>query len=245
MPRYKLTLEYDGTPYAGWQIQDGQPTVQGALEAALARFYNQPTPAQCSGRTDAGVHARGQVAHMDAPDARDPYAIRKGLNALLLPHPIAVLNVEPVADAFHARFDAQKRHYLYRILNRPARVALDANRVWDIFRPLDVDAMRRAALLLIGTQDFTSFRSTECQSNSPIKTLDTLDITPVGEELHITCSAKSFLHHQVRIMVGTLAMVGMGKMTLEGVKAALAAKDRRSAGVTAPACGLYFMRVEY
>lgn len=245
MPRYKLTIEYDGTPYVGWQMQDGLPSVQGALQAALGHFYDQPVEIQCSGRTDAGVHARGQVAHIDAPEARDEYNIAKGLNAILLPHPIVVRKAELVHDEFHARFDAKRRHYEYRIINRPARVALDMNRAWDIFRPLNIDAMKEAAAMLVGHHDFTSFRSTECQSLSPIKTLDSLEVVKRDEEVFITCSAKSFLHNQVRIMVGTLGMVGTGKWNVSQIKNALEAKDRRSTGVTAPACGLYFMKVDY
>jgi tRNA pseudouridine38-40 synthase len=245
MPRYKLTLEYDGTPYAGWQIQEHLPTVQAALEAALAVFYAQPVATFCAGRTDAGVHALGQVVHIDAPETRAPYAIAKGLNALLLPQPIAVLKAEEMPADFDARLSAQKRHYRYRILNRPARPALDAMRVWNIHRPLAIPAMEEAAQQLIGKHDFTSFRSSECQSASPVKTLDTLNITRAGEEVILTASAKSFLHHQVRIMVGTLALVGMGKWPASRVAEALAACDRKAGGLTAPACGLYFVQVEY
>lgn len=245
MPRYKLTLEYDGTPYAGWQAQTGLPTVQGALEASLAVFYDQPVAAFCSGRTDAGVHALAQVAHIDAPVAREPYAIAKGLNALLFPQPIVVKTAEIMTDDFHARFSAKRRHYRYRILNRPARTALEINRVWDIFRPLDITAMQEAAGHLIGQHDFTSFRSRECQSASAIKTLDHLTIERINEEVIIRCCAKSFLHAQVRIMVGTLALVGMGKWSPEDVKHARDAKNREAGGLTAPACGLYFEKVEY
>ena len=245
MPRYKLTLEYDGTPYAGWQTQAHLPTVQAALEGALAAFYAQPVATFCAGRTDAGVHALGQVVHVDAPEAREPYAIAKGLNALLLPQPIAVLKAEEVPADFDARLSARRRHYRYRILNRPARPALDAMRVWNIHRPLDILAMEEAAQHLIGRHDFTSFRSSECQSASPVKTLDTLTITRAGEEVILTASAKSFLHHQVRIMVGTMALVGMGKWPATRVAEALAARDRKAGGLTAPACGLYFVQVEY
>jgi tRNA pseudouridine38-40 synthase len=245
MPRLKLTLEYNGTPYAGWQTQNGLPTVQGVLEAALAVFYDQPVEAFCSGRTDAGVHALAQVAHIDAPVARDPYAITKGLNALLFPQPIVVKTAEIMTDDFHARFRAKRRYYRYRILNRPARAALEINRVWDIFRPLNVMAMQEAAGHLIGQHDFTSFRSRECQSASPIKTLDSLTIERVDEEVIIRCSAKSFLHHQVRIMVGTLALVGMEKWKPDDVKLARDARNREAGGLTAPACGLYFEKVEY
>lgn len=245
MPRYKVTIEYDGTHYSGWQIQEGLPTLQSALEAAFSHFYNQPIMLHCSGRTDAGVHAKAQVAHYDAPQQRDAYAICKGINSLLFPHPIVVTRAELVEDDFHARFASKRRHYEYIILNRPVRAALDIHRAWDIFRPLDIDVMREAAQVLIGHHDFTSFRSTECQSKSPEKTLETLSIEREGDYLFVRCSARSFLHNQVRIMVGTLAYAGMGKMSVADVKAALDAKDRRAAGITAPACGLYFMGVDY
>ncbi|MFZ4125574.1 MAG: tRNA pseudouridine(38-40) synthase TruA [Rickettsiales bacterium] len=245
MPRYKLTIEYDGTAYSGWQIQENTPTIQGALQAALSHFYDQPIEAQCSGRTDAGVHAKGQVAHIDAPDERDTYAIAKGINAILIPQPIVVKTAELVHDDFHARFDAKRRHYEYRIINRPSRAALDINRAWDIFRPLNIDAMREAAQFLIGKHDFNSFRSSECQSQFSVKTLDTLEIEKDGENVFIRCSAQSFLHNQVRIMVGTLAYVGVGKLHVADVEKIRDAIDRRAAAVTAPACGLYFMKVDY
>lgn len=245
MPRYKLTIEYDGTAYSGWQIQDDVPSIQGALQAAISHFYNQPIEVQCSGRTDAGVHAKGQVAHFDAPDERDAYIIAKGINAIMIPQPIVVKTAELVHDEFHARFDAKQRHYEYRVLNRPSRAALDINRAWDIFRPLDINKMQEAAGFLIGHHDFTSFRSMECQANSPMRTLDALTIERRGEDVFFNLSAKSFLHNQVRIMVGTLCMVGVGKMTVAQVKEALDARDRQKAGITAPACGLYFMRVDY
>lgn len=245
MPRYKLTIEYDGTAYSGWQIQENTPTIQGALQAAFSHFYDQPIEVQCAGRTDAGVHAKGQVAHIDAPDARDTYAIAKGINAILIPQPIVVKTAELVHDDFHARFDAKHRHYEYRILNRPSRCALDTDRVWDIFRPLDIGKMHEAAQFLIGKHDFNSFRSSECQSQYSVKTLDILEIEKDGENVFIRCSAQSFLHNQVRIMVGTLAYVGVGKLQVSDVERIRDAKDRRAAAVTAPACGLYFMKVEY
>lgn len=250
MPRYKLTIEYDGTAYCGWQKQPDVPSIQGHLEAALARFMGEDAPidTQCAGRTDAGVHARGQVAHVDLREPRDCHAIVLGINALLLPERIAVVSAEPVADDFSARFGATKRHYLYRIINRSARPAIDADHAWHVHKPLDLAAMNEAAQYLIGHHDFTSFRAGECQAKSPMKTLDTLEVkarTNKPEQVMIRTSAKSFLHHQVRNMVGTLVYVGIGKWQPSQVKAALEAKDRRAAGPMAPACGLYLMKVDY
>jgi tRNA pseudouridine38-40 synthase len=248
MPRYKITIEYDGTPYVGWQRQEGQPTVQGVLELALQAFVGNPVEVMCAGRTDAGVHARGQVAHFDLPMPRKPFNICEGLNVLMLPHPISIIAAEEVPDTFHARFDAQKRHYLYRIINRSSRLALDETRAWHLFRPLDLDAMREAAQHLIGTHDFTTFRSSTCQGKSPVKTLDEIRITTRenrSDQVMIYVSSKSFLHHQVRNIVGTLAQVGMGKWTPDRVREARDALDRRAGGPTAPAHGLYFMKVDY
>lgn len=248
MPRYKLTIEYDGTPYVGWQRQEDQPSVQGMLEMAASQFVNAPVELVCAGRTDAGVHARGQVAHMDLPVARKPFNICEGLNVILLPHPIAVVAAEEVSPEFHARFDAKKRHYLYRIVNRSSRLALEATRAWHIFKPLDLDAMREAAGHLIGHHDFTTFRSSQCQSKDPVKTLDEIRIVQregKPEQVMIYVSARSFLHHQVRNIVGTLSLVGTGKWKPEQVKEALEARTRTAGGPTAPAQGLYFMRVEY
>lgn len=250
MPRYKLTIEYDGTGYCGWQKQAGAPSIQSALEAAAAIFMNSAAPIEmhCAGRTDAGVHARGQVAQVDFSEMREPYAVVRGLNALLLPHTIAVLHAEIVADDFSARFDAKRRHYRYRIINRPARLGLDRNRAWHIHKPMDIEAMRAAAQLLIGHHDFSSFRSGACQAKNPVKTLDMLEIKTRSDNLQqimITVSARSFLHHQVRNMVGTLAYVGIGKWKAVQVARALAARDRREAGPMAPAHGLYLMQVDY
>ncbi len=248
MPRYKLTIEYDGTPYCGWQKQDGQRTVQGALEAAAAQFAQAPVELFCAGRTDAGVHARGQVAHTDLPVARPTFNVREGLNMFLQDEPISVLAAEEVGPEFHARFDAKKRHYLYRIINRPARLALDATRAWHIHRPLDLDAMREAATHLVGHHDFTSFRSTQCQSQSPVKTLDEIRIVQRQknpEQIMIYVSGRSFLHHQVRNMVGTLSLVATGKWTPEQVAEARDAKNRSASGPTSPAHGLYLMKVAY
>lgn len=250
MPRYKLTIEYDGTPYSGWQKQTEAPSVQAVVEAACTHFMNASETVEvvCAGRTDAGVHARGQVVHVDLVESREPYAIVRGLNALMMDAPIAVISAEEVADDFSARFNATKRHYLYRIINRRARLGLDATRAWHVYQPLDIEKMREAAALLIGNHDFTSFRSGACQAKSPIKTLDTLEIKTREknpEQVMIYTSARSFLHHQVRNMVGTLVYVGMGKWSVADVAAALEAKDRREGGPMAPAHGLYLMRVEY
>jgi tRNA pseudouridine38-40 synthase len=250
MPRYKLTLEYDGTPYCGWQKHAGNPTVQEAIEEAAAKFLGtgEPVEVQCAGRTDAGVHARGQVAHVDFPVARDVFNVRQGINMLLLPHPIAIVAAEEVPETFHARFDATKRHYLYRIINRSSRLTLDEKRAWQVHGEFNIEAMREGAKYLLGHHDFTSFRSSECQAKSPMKTLDTFEILQrenAPEQIMIRTSAKSFLHHQVRNMVGTLAQVALGKWKPEDVKTAFEARDRRAGGVMAPAHGLYLMKVEY
>ena len=248
MPRYKLPLEYDGTPFSGWQRHNGKPTVQATLEKALAMFMNAPVETVCAGRTDAGVHARGQVVHVDLATPRAPFNICEGLNVLLLPHPISVLKAEEVDEEFHARFKATRRHYLYRIVNRSSRLALEATRAWHIFRPLDIDAMQVAANHLLGHHDFTSFRDAKCQALSPMKTLDELRIVrrkKNPEQVMIYASARSFLHHQVRNMVGTLGLVGTGKWQPDDMKKALEARDRQAAGPMAPAHGLYLMKVEY
>lgn len=250
MPRYKLTLEYDGTPYCGWQKQMEQPSVQAVIEAACTEFMGggDLVEVQCAGRTDAGVHARGQVAHVDFATRRELHAIVRGLNGLMIQHPIAVLKAEEVPDMFSARFDASKRHYLYRIVNRKGQPALDRTRAWHVHQPLDLTRMNEAAELLIGRHDFSSFRGSECQAQSPIKTLDTLEVRARGdnpEQIMISTSAKSFLHHQVRNMVGTLVYVGIGKWQVADVARALEACDRRAGGPMAPAHGLYLTRVEY
>ncbi|MES2984956.1 MAG: tRNA pseudouridine(38-40) synthase TruA [Pseudomonadota bacterium] len=250
MPRYKLTIEYDGTDYSGWQRQEDVVTVQATIEAAAAQFLGTGAPVtiQCAGRTDAGVHARGQVAHMDLPVARETGNILQGINTLLRPHAIAIVAVQEVAEDFHARFGASKRHYLYRLVNRQARLALDDRRAWHVRRTLDLDAMNAGAQHLIGHHDFTSFRAGECQAKSPIKTLDTLEVIAREnrpEQVMIRTSATSFLHHQVRNMVGTLVYVGIGKWTPDQVRTARDAKDRRAGGPMAPAHGLYLMKVDY
>jgi tRNA pseudouridine38-40 synthase len=245
MPRYKLLIEYDGTPFAGWQIQANGASVQGALTAALEAFCGERAHVQGAGRTDAGVHALGQVAHVDLGKEADPEALRDALNAHLRPHPIAVLEAAVVAQEFDARFSATRRHYLYRIVNRRADLAIDRARAWRIARPLDAQSMHVAAQHLVGRHDFTTFRAAECQAKSPVKTLDRLDVERSGDEVRIDAAARSFLHHQVRSMVGSLALVGEGKWQPDDVARALAACDRSACGPVAPPDGLYLVRVEY
>jgi tRNA pseudouridine38-40 synthase len=245
MPRYKLTIEYDGSPFVGWQVQDNGPSVQGVLTEAIAAFTGERVVVAGAGRTDAGVHARGQVAHVDLAKDWDGDTVRDAVNFHLRPRPIAVLTAEQVAENFDARFSATKRHYLYRIVNRRADLALDQTRAWRVPRPLDGDAMHAAAQKLVGRHDFTTFRATECQAKSPVKTLDQLDVKRDGDEVRITAAARSFLHHQVRSMVGSLVHVGEGKWSAEELADALAARDRTRCGQVAPPQGLYLARVEY
>jgi tRNA pseudouridine38-40 synthase len=245
MPRYKLTIEYDGSPFSGWQIQDTALTVQGALEAAVKAMSSEDVRVHGSGRTDAGVHALAQVAHCDIAKPFAPDRLRDGLNAHLRPHPVAVLAAEIVPETFEARFSAIRRHYLYRIANTRANLALDVGRVWRVPRRLDAEAMHQAAQRLIGKHDFTTFRDTECQAKSPVKTLDQLDVARDGDAIRIMTSARSFLHSQVRSMVGSLVWVGEGRWSAEDLAAALAARDRSACGPVAPPEGLYLVRVEY
>jgi tRNA pseudouridine38-40 synthase len=245
MPRYKITVEYDGTPFVGWQVQDNGPSVQGLLVAAIAAFTGERVSVQGAGRTDAGVHALAQVAHFDLARERDPDTICDALNAHLRPHPVAVLAAERVSENFDARFSATRRYYLYRIINRRADLALDRNRAWRIPRPLDAGAMHAAAQCLVGRHDFTTFRATTCQARSPVKTLDHLDVERAGDEIRITAAARSFLQHQVRSMVGSLVLVGEGKWRIADLVQALAARDRSACGPVAPAEGLYLVRVDY
>jgi tRNA pseudouridine38-40 synthase len=245
MPRYKLTIEYDGAPFAGWQIQADQVTVQGVLTAAIEGMAGDRSLVQGAGRTDAGVHARAQVAHVDLIKEWDTDTVRDALNAHLRPHPVAILSVERVADDFNARTSAVKRHYLYRIINRRSDLTLDAGRAWRVPRPLDTATMRAAAQRLVGKHDFTTFRSTECQAKSPVKTLDVLNVARDGEEIVITAVARSFLHNQVRSMVGSLVIVGEGKWSPDDLADALGARDRTACGPVAPPDGLYLMRVDY
>jgi tRNA pseudouridine38-40 synthase len=245
MPRYKLTIEYDGTPFVGWQRQANGLSIQEVLETAFLAFTGETLVVHGAGRTDAGVHARGQVAHVDLSRDWRGDKIREAMNAHLRPHPIAVLLVEKVADDFEARFSATKRHYLYRIVNRraPPTVARDA--VWHVKRKLDAGAMHEAAQRLIGRHDFSTFRAAECQANSPVRTLDMLHVTRNGDEIDIRTCARSFLHHQVRSMVGSLEHVGSGKWTADDLEEALHARDRARCGVVAPASGLFLMGVDY
>ena len=245
MPRYKLTIEYDGTPFSGWQIQDNAPTVQGALEQAVKAICGEDVRVNGAGRTDAGVHALAQVAHCDIAKHFVPGRLRDGLNAHLRPHPIGVLAAEVVPDNFEARFSAIKRHYLYRITNTRANLALDIDRTWRVPRRLDTDAMHQAAQRLLGKHDFTTFRDTECQAKSPEKTLDQLDVIRRGDAVSILTSARSFLHSQVRSMVGSLVWVGEGRWSADDLAAALAARNRAACGPVAPPQGLYLVRVEY
>jgi len=245
VPRYKLTVEYDGRPFAGWQIQVDQFTVQGLLTSAVEALSGEKTLVQGAGRTDAGVHARAQVAHVDLTKEWDTDTIRDALNAHLRPHPVAVLAAERAAEDFSARTSAIRRHYLYRIINRRADLTLDAGRAWRVPRPLDAAAMHAAAQRLIGKHDFTTFRSSECQAKSPVKTLDSLKIERSGEDVYVTAVARSFLHNQVRSMVGSLVLVGEGKWSPDDLGTALDARDRAACGTVAPPDGLYLVKVEY
>ncbi|MEE8333023.1 MAG: tRNA pseudouridine(38-40) synthase TruA [Alphaproteobacteria bacterium] len=245
MMRWKLTVEYDGTGLVGWQRQDNGPSVQAALEAAIHGFCGETVTVFGAGRTDAGVHALGQVAHADIEKSCDADTVRDALNAHLRPNAIAVLEARAVDDEFHARFSATGRAYLYRIANRRAPLALEAGRAWHIPAPLDADAMHDAAQALLGRHDFTSFRASLCQAKSPVKTLSALDVSRDGDLVLIRARARSFLHHQVRNFVGTLMLVGIAKWTRADVEAALAARDRAAAGQTAPAHGLYLTEVLY
>ncbi len=245
MPRYKLTLEYDGTNLAGWQRQKDAPSAQQHLEEAIHRFCQEHVTAACAGRTDAGVHARGQVVHLDLTAERSLFSIRNGLNYYLENKPVVVLDIENVAADFNARFDAKKRHYRYIIANRPSPLVLDAGRAWYVRAPLSLHPMQYAAQYLTGHHDFTSFRAAGCQAKSPMKTLDAITVRQEGEYFIFDLSSKSFLYHMVRNIVGTLAEVGMGHRKPGDVWKILEAKNRTLAGQTAAACGLYFMRVEY
>jgi tRNA pseudouridine38-40 synthase len=245
MPRYKLVIEYDGAPFVGWQVQPNGASVQGMLAAAVEAFCGERVHVQGAGRTDAGVHALGQAAHVDLARAWEPDTVRDAINAHLRPRPIAVLSAEGAADDFDARFSARQRHYLYRIVNRRADLALDAGRAWRVPRRLDAPAMHASAQLLLGKHDFTTFRATECQAKSPVKTLDRLDVERTGDELRIYASARSFLHHQVRSMVGSLVLVGDSRWTAADLSRALAARDRTACGPVAPPDGLYLVKVDY
>lgn len=245
MPRYKLTIEYDGAPFCGWQLQDNGASVQGALETAIKAICGEQVRVHGAGRTDAGVHARGQVAHVDLTRDWEADTVRDALNAHLRPHPVAVLSAERVGDDFNARTSAVKRHYRYVIVNRRADLTLERGHAWRIPRPLDVAAMHVAAQRLVGKHDFTTFRSTECQAKSPLKTLDRLDVVREADRVVVLASARSFLHNQVRSMVGSLATVGDGKWSADDLSRALEARDRTACGQVAPPDGLYLMQVDY
>ena len=245
MPRYKLTIEYDGTGLVGWQRQANGLSVQEALETAVERFCGERLTVFGAGRTDAGVHALAQVAHVDLAREADPDVIRSAINHHLRPHAISVIEAMPAPPGFDARLSARSRRYLYRILNRRAPPALERGRVWHVAPPLNPAAMQEGARHLVGHHDFSTFRDSLCQAKSPVKTLDVLDVTTDGEEIHIAARARSFLHHQVRNMAGTLKLVGLGQWCPEDVATALAARDRRAGGPTAPAEGLALVAVEY
>jgi tRNA pseudouridine38-40 synthase len=245
MPRYKLIIEYDGGPFVGWQVQDNGPSVQGAIIAAIEAFSGEKVMVQGAGRTDTGVHALGQVAHFDLAFDREPDTVRDALNAHLRPRPVAVLTAERAAPDFDARRSAVRRHYRYRIVNRRSDLALGRGRAWRVSRPLDAGAMHAAAQRLVGHHDFTTFRSTECQAKSPLRTLDRLDVARTGEEIVVTAVARSFLHNQVRSMVGSLVQVGEGRWSADDLALALEARDRAACGPVAPAEGLYLVQVDY
>jgi len=243
--RWRLTIEYDGGPFMGWQRQEHGPSVQQALEDALRRMTGEESQFIAAGRTDAGVHALAMSAHVDVMKSLTAHRLREGLNALVRPQPISILDVAEVPDDWHARFSCVGRRYVYRILNRRAAPALDARRVWHLAVPLDADAMLEGAAHLVGRHDFTTFRSAQCQSDSPVKTLDRLDVSRAGEEIHVIAAARSFLHHQVRSMVGCLALVGRGQWSPGDIRQALEARDRSALGLNAPPHGLYFVEAIY
>ncbi len=245
MPRYKLIIEYDGTPFAGWQRQANGRSVQEAIEDAVAGFSGERVTIGGAGRTDAGVHALGQVAHVDLARDWSADTVRKALNSHLKPEPVAVLAAELAGDEFDARFSAKARHYRYRIINRQPPLTIDAGRAWQVRTPLDAGAMQRAAQRLTGNHDFTTFRNADCQAKGPVKTLDRLIVRRQGEEILIEASARSFLHSQVRSIAGSLRLVGEGRWSADDLSDALAAKDRKACGPVAPAEGLYLVKVEY
>lgn len=245
MTRYKIVVEYDGGGFVGWQRQANGPSVQAAIEEAIRHFCGKSVLVEGAGRTDAGVHALGQVAHFDLAKEATADTVMAAVNFHLKPAPVAVLSAEIVADDFHARFSADRRAYLYRIVNRRAPLALERGRAWFVPQPLDAAAMHAAAQVLIGHHDFTSFRASECQAKSPVKTLDVLAVVRSGTAIEVRAEARSFLHHQVRNFVGSLKLVGEGRWSVADLRAVLQARDRAAAGPTAPAAGLYLTEVGY
>jgi tRNA pseudouridine38-40 synthase len=245
MTRFRLTIEYDGRPFFGFQRQPHDPSVQAAIEAAANAITLEKLTLHAAGRTDTGVHARAMVAHLDVERTITPFRLMEGINAKLRPQPVSILACDIVPNDWHARFSCTGRRYIYRIVNRRAPLALDAGRAWRILPPLDADAMHDAAQILVGHHDFTTFRSAHCQSPSPIKTLEKLNVSRRGNEIEVEAAARSFLHHQVRSMVGCLAMVGRGQWSAEQLRVALKARDRAELGFNAPPDGLYFVEATY
>lgn len=247
MPRYKMVVEYDGTPYVGWQRQENGHSVQAAVEAAILSLTSETVVIRGAGRTDSGVHALGQVIHADLSREWAPFKLRNALNAHLMmaSEKVSIIDIDRVSDDFDARFSALRRHYLYRIISRRAPLAIEAKRAWWVSKDLDHEAMHAAAQMLVGHHDFTTFRSAHCQAASPIRTLDRLDVTRQGELIEIRASAQSFLHNQIRSFAGTLKLAGEGKMSPQDVRAALEARSRAACGPVAPPEGLYFMQVDY
>jgi len=245
MARYKLIIEYDGGPFVGWQFQENGPSVQGALEEAVFRFCGERVTAHSAGRTDAGVHALGMVAHIDIDKETDAFRLCEALNFHLKPAPIAVLSAVETDKEYHARFSATRRYYRYRIINRRAPLTVDAGRAWRLSPPIDADAMHEASQILIGKHDFTTFRASTCQAESPVKTLSAIAVKRAGDEVHIETSARSFLHHQVRSIAGSLVEVGFGRWSAKGFESAFRACDRARCAQVAPAEGLYFLKADY
>ena len=245
MPRYRLLIEYDGTPFNGFQVQGDQPSVQRSLQRAIEAFCGETPVIYAAGRTDTGVHATGQVVHIDLERAWEPKVVREAINAHLWPEPVVVLDAAEAPDDFHARFSAKGRRYLYRILNRRAPPALDQGKVWHVKKPLDAQAMHAAARALVGQHDFTTFRDAQCQARSPLKTLDESRVWREGEEVRLAFAARSFLNRQVRSMTGSLVEVGAGRWPVERIRTALEARDRKACGPVAPPQGLYLTDVEY
>ena len=245
MTRFAFTVEFDGRPFMGWQRQSHGPSVQQAIEDAIHAVTGERVIVHAAGRTDAGVHAIAMRAHADIDTQLSPFRLMGGINARLRPHPVAILTCDPIEDDWHARFSCLGRAYVYRIVNRRAPLTFEKGLTWQVVQPLDADAMQDAAQILVGLHDFTTFRSAHCQSQSPVKTLDRLDVVRDGDRIAIHAAARSFLHHQVRSMVGCLAMVGMGRWTADDLRAALDARNRAALGLNAPPDGLYFLRADY